>query len=361
MFKGGLAMIKTILVPLDGSERAEYALPLAARIARHSGGTLVLIRVVNIATSYWPAVPYPSVIQAAVEGELEEAVTYLETVAASPELAELEVAITARDGVASPVILAAATDYQADLIVMCSHGRTGMAHMIMGSVTEKVARHTSIPLLIVREKGGLPEASPAEISQPLRVLVPLDGSAHAQSVFEPVAALLKALVSPAQKAVIHLVRVVEGQGQGMGASPIPLIPTSHDQAQRAQRDLSRAKYHLSRVAELIREGSIAPYISKQHIAVTWSVAFDTDIARAVVRMAEIGEDAEGTGVFGGCELIAMSTHGRGGLQRLAMGSITERVLQTTKRPLLVVRPAQMIDKQNTFLEEEEKVFGNRDK
>ena len=348
-------MIKTILVPLDGSERAEYALPLAARIARHCGGTLVLIRVVNIATSYWPAAPYPPMIQAAVDGELEEAATYLETVAASPELAEVEVASAARHGVVVPVILAAATDYQADLIVMGSHGRSGMAHMIMGSVTEKVARHTGIPLLIVREKGGWPEVSPDEISQPLRVLVPLDGSAHAQVVFEPVAALLNALVSPAQKAAIHLVRVVEGQGQGMGGSPIPLIPTSYDQA---QRDLARAKHHLSRVTELIREGFIAPDISKQHIAVTWSVAFDTDTARAIVHMAESGEDAEGAGVFGGCELIAMSTHGRGGLQRLAMGSITERVLQTTQRPLLVVRPARLMDKQKSFLEEEENVLGN---
>ncbi len=347
-------MIKTILVPLDGSERAAYALPLAARIVRHSGGTLVLVHVVNIATSYWPAVPYPPMIQAAVDGELEEAVTYLETVAASPELAELEVAIMAKHGVVAPVILAAATNYQADLIVMGSHGRTGMAHMIMGSVTEKVARHTSIPLLIVREKGGWPEVSPDEVSQPLRVLVPLDGSAHAQVVFEPVAALLNALVSPVQKAAVHLVRVAEGYGQGMGASP---TPTPYDQVQRAQKDLSRAKYHLSRVTELIREGSIAPALSKQQVAVTWSVAFDTDIARAIVRMAEVGEDAEGSGVFGGCELIAMSTHGRGGLQRLAMGSVTERVLQTTKRPLLVVRPAQLVDRQKTF-SEEENVLGN---
>jgi nucleotide-binding universal stress UspA family protein len=359
MLKGGLAMIKTILVPLDGSERAEYALPLAARIARHTGGTIVFIHVVNIATNYWPAAPYPPVIQAAVDGELAEATAYLEAVAASPELAEIEVTFTARHGVVAPVILAAAVDYQADLIVIGSHGRTGMAHMIMGSVTEKVARHSSVPVLIVREKGGWPEVSPDEVAQPLRVLVPLDGSAHAQAVFEPVAALLKALVSPAQKAAIHLVRVVEGQGP-MGTSPIPTTPTASDQAQRAQRDLSRAKHHLSRVTELIRDGSIAPNLSKQHIAVTWSVAFDTDVARAIGKMAEMGEDAEGAGVFGGCELIAMSTHGRGGLQRLAMGSITERVLQTTRRPLLVVRPSQLVDRQKTFLEEEEKVFGNRD-
>lgn len=361
VFKGDIAMIKTILVPLDGSERAEYALPLAARIAHHTGGTLVLLRVINVATDYWPtmASPYPVIMQAVVDGELEEAAAYLEGVASEATLTGQKVTTSARYGVAAPVILAAAMDYQADLIVMCSHGRTGMAHVIMGSVAEKIARHTNVPLLIVREKEGVPEASPTKLSQPLRVLVPLDGSAHAQAVFEPVADLLTALASPTQKTAIHLVRVVEGQGQTTAATF-----DQQDKASGAPRDLSKAKQHLSQITESIQEGSIAPEISKQQIAVTWSVAFDTDVARAIVHTAESGEDAEGAGVFGRCELIAMSTHGRGGLLRLAMGSVTERVLQTTKRPLLVVRPlaaghAPVVNKQKTFLEEDENVLGNR--
>lgn len=330
-------MIKTILVPLDGSERAEYALPLAVRLARHSRSMLILIRVVNIATDYWPtmAAPYPLVMQGVVDTELEEAATYLETVATSAELAGLEVATTVRYGIVAPVILAAATDYQPDLIVMCSHGRTGMAHVIMGSVAEKIARHTSVPLLIVREKRGLPEVSPAEVSQPLRVLVALDGSAHAQAVLEPAAALLTALTESAQKAAIHLVRVVEPAAN------------QQDEMQEAQSDLSRAKRHLIQVTQLIGEGSLAPEISRRQVGVSWSVVRDTDVARAIVRMAENGEDAEGAGVFGGCGLIAMSTHGRGGLHRLAMGSVTERVLHATKRPLLVVRPSEMIDRQKS--------------
>src|SRR5579859_3759520 len=250
--KGDPTMLKTILVPLDGSERAEYVLPLAARLIRNAGGRLVLLRVVNIATDYWPAItaPYPSIMQSAVDGELEAATSYLESVAASAELAGQEVITMARHGVATPVILAVATEYNADLIVMCSHGRTGMAHVIMGSITEKVARHSLIPVLIIRDKEGLPEVSPTEIPQPMRVLVPLDGSAHAQAVFEPVAALLSALVSPAQKAAIHLVRVVEGQEQAAA-------PTSagEGEVQRAPKGLSKAKRHLGRMTELIRDGA----------------------------------------------------------------------------------------------------------
>ena len=87
--------------------------------------------------------------------------------------------------------------------------------------------------------------------------------------------------------------------------------------------------------------------------VNWSVALDPDRANAIVRVAENGEDAQGVGAFGGCDLIAMATHGRGGLQRWAMGSVTERVLHMTKRPLLIVRPAGVVEKQERSLEGEE--------
>jgi nucleotide-binding universal stress UspA family protein len=67
-------------------------------------------------------------------------------------------------------------------------------------------------------------------------------------------------------------------------------------------------------------------------------------------VAENGEDAEGAGVFGGCDLIAMATHGREGLQRWAMGSVTERVLHATKYPVLIVRPTQVMYKKEPDLE-----------
>ncbi len=113
----------------------------------------------------------------------------------------------------------------------------------------------------------------------------------------------------------------------------------------AYKALSRVEPYLDQTIELIRQGTLAPEISKQHIAVRWLVALDTDVAKGIVRMAETGEDAEGADrLAGACQLIAMSTHGRGGLQRLAMGSVTERVLHSTKRPILVVRPPEEVHK-----------------
>jgi nucleotide-binding universal stress UspA family protein len=326
-------MLKTILVPLDGSERAEYVLPLVARLASHTNGTIVLVRVVNIVTTYWPAVPYPLMMQSAVDGELKEATAYLERIAALALLSGIEVTYTARHGVIAPVILAAAAEYHADLIVMCSHRRSGVAHAIIGSVAEKIVRHASIPILIIDEKEELPQVSPAATSQPLHALVPLDGSAHAEAALEPAAELLTALSEPAQKVTISLVRVVEpATGQ-------------QEELHVAYKALSRVEPYLDHTIESIQEGTLAPQISQQHIGVNWLVALDTDVARGIVRMAETGADAEGTDILGGgSQLIAMSTHGRGGLQRLTMGSVTERVLHSTKRPILVVRPPEEVHK-----------------
>jgi nucleotide-binding universal stress UspA family protein len=340
-------MFKTILVPLDGSSRAEYALPLAAQLARHAGGTIVLIRVVNFATDYWPVIPspVPLVMKSAVNGEMQEAGAYLESVASSSELAGIKTLTTERYGVVAPVILATATEYHADLIVMCSHGYTGVAHVLLGSVAEKVARHASIPVLVVREKSVAGVLNPAKVAQPLRMLVPLDGSASANTALEPAAELLTALAAPGQKMALHLVRVVEPAAE-QGEAALA--------AQR--RRLSQARRYLNQTTDLIQDGYMAPIFARQHVPVTWSVALDADRARAIVRVAENGEDAEGAGVFGGCDLIAMATHGREGLPRWAMGSVTERVLHETKRPLLIVRPAAVVERQTSSFETREHVI-----
>jgi len=341
VFKGEATMLKTILVPLDGSLRAEYVLPIAARLARHTGGTLVLVRVVSFATDYWPAIsaPYPSTMQAAVDGEMKEASTYLEKVASSAELAGLEATTTAKYGSAAPAILTTATEYHADMIVLCSHGYTGVVHVIMGSVAEKIARHSSIPVLIVREKAELPGIDSTQTSEPLRALVPLDGSSLAMVALEPAAMVLAGLAAPTQQTALHLVRVVKP------------APNHKDELLIAQRGLTRARSYLSRTTELIREGYIAPTISQQQMPVSWSVALDADSARVIVGISENGEeDREGALAFGGCDLIAMATHGRGGLQRLAMGSVTEQVLHATRHPILIVRPLEVAYTQEPSLE-----------
>ncbi len=160
----------------------------------------------------------------------------------------------------------------------------------------------------------------------------------AKAALEPAASLITALAAPAPGA-LHLVRVVKP-------------PTAENEEQDLEAGdarepiLHKAKRYLRATVEHLHEGLVAPAVADLKLAVTWSVAVDTDVAGAIIRVAENGEDAEGAGVFGGCDVIAMATHGRGGIQRWAMGNITERVLNATRLPLLVVRPPDMMDKSN---------------
>ncbi len=98
--------------------------------------------------------------------------------------------------------------------------------------------------------------------------------------------------------------------------------------------LHMAKTYLSSIADQFHSGPLA----RLNLSITWSVAVAQDVAHAIIQMAENGEDAEGAGAFGRCDLIAIATHGRGGLQHWVMGSVTERVLGATKLPILIVRP-----------------------
>jgi nucleotide-binding universal stress UspA family protein len=326
-------MFKTIIVPLDGSRRAEAALPVARRIAQHTGATLVLVRIVSFLSEYWPATvtTYPSLAQAVVETDLAEANAYLETIASLDELVGITVRTTAQFGPPAPTILAVAIAYQSDLIVLCSHGTAGMIHWMMGSVAEKIARHAMIPVLVVREAGTHLGEPLMDLAQPLRMLIPLDGSDGAQAALEPGANMLRALAAPGQKSALHLARVCQAP---VGDHETP------EQLARDGNELEQARGFLRQTARQIREGVLAPSIAEHSLPVTWSLLLDTDIADALLRVAEQGEDTAGAGTFGGCDLIAISTHGRSGFRRWMLGSITERILHATRRPILIVHPPE---------------------
>lgn len=92
------------------------------------------------------------------------------------------------------------------------------------------------------------------------------------------------------------------------------------------------------LADQLREGLFASPVADLKLSITWSVTVDTDIAAGIIRVAEQGEDAEGTGVVDSSQVIAMATLGYSRLQQWVMGSITLRVLHATRLPLLIVRP-----------------------
>ena len=325
-------MFERILVPLDGSRRAEQALPIAARLARASRGTVVLLRVVSIPNalvSYVALEPLP--IEEDIEAAREEARNYLDRITTGSSLIDIHTETEVILGLAAATILSAVNAHHIDLIVLCSHGYTGLTRWFMGSVAEKVAHHSPVPVLVLREGGPLPVGPHPGAESPWRVLVPLDGSARAQAAIAPAAQLSAALSAPARGA-LHFTRVV--------VQPDP------DEISRRKREaiIHKAKEYLGTTVEQIREGQIARDVADLQLTITWSVTIDADIASGIIRVAEGGENVEGAGVFGRGLLIAMTTRVANGLPRWIMGSITGRVLHATRLPLLIVRPPDMLDK-----------------
>jgi nucleotide-binding universal stress UspA family protein len=323
-------MFQHILIPLDGSKRAERAIPVAARIAHASGGSLMLLRVAGPYIEFGTYMTEPSVfIQDALETDLTRAINYLARIKASQDLAGIETIVAVRSGGATLTILDIAQAQHIDLIVMCSHGETGFKRWILGSVAQQVARHSPLPVLVLNEYGPLPTSSFPDPTRPLRALmglVALDGSVGAEAALEPAAKLVAALAAPA-RGILRLTRVVNlpAHEQGCG-SHMHIDPLMREDI------LSDAKTYLSGVADRLHSGPLADL----KLTMVFSVALGRDVASALLNVAETGKDAEGTAMLGSCDLMALATHGRGGLQRLALGSVTERVLEATQRPLLVV-------------------------
>jgi nucleotide-binding universal stress UspA family protein len=309
-------MFKRILVPLDGSTRAESALPVAARIARAYGGSLTLLQVVEATTQQG------AYLEPLIEDEKAEATSYLEKVVTSAELAGVKTDIKVRVGAVAHTIITEAQASHENLIVMCSHGYTGFKRWALGSVAQKIARHAPVPVLILREGDTLSTLSP---EKPVRALVPLDGSPFSEAVFEPAVYLVFGLAySLAQAGEVHLLRVIDlPLTRGRMRSQANLDPQMQQQAQQ------EAQTYLSKLIARLDEGGLA----ELDIEASASVESDPDVAEAIVQQAE-GVEA------GKYDLIAMATHGHGGLDHFITGSVTERVLHTTKLPLLVVRPSQ---------------------
>lgn len=332
-------MFERILVPLDGSPRAEHAIPVAARLAQASSGTVVLLRVAGLPSAF---VPYPSAdpwtIQRIVDADVAEAKDYLEGVARSDRLTGVQLETEVIVGVAATTILSVAEAGCFDLIVLCSHGYSGMKRWLLGSVAEQVGRYAAVPVLLLREGGPALVGTPPQAEGPLRALIPLDGSARAEAAIEPAARLITALAAPGP-ASLHLTRVIA-----------QLEPTESGQ-HKWEAQMREAKQYLSSTVARLWEELTADGLSTSKLAITWSVICDDDIAAGILRVAETGEATEEVGVSGISDVIAMATHGYSGIRRWAMGSITERVLHASRIPLLIVRPAEMIDQHRQVQEQ----------
>jgi nucleotide-binding universal stress UspA family protein len=156
--------VSTVLVPLDGSPLAEGALPRASEIAAESGARLVLLRAVEAST-----------ILGTDRVELEvrmvrEAEDYLAGVSArATALGARAVSTSVWYGPPAWAIAEAVRLYRVDLVVMTSHGRSGLGRLVLGSVAETVLRSTRTPILLLRDAKAPIASLPAGLPAPTRV------------------------------------------------------------------------------------------------------------------------------------------------------------------------------------------------
>jgi nucleotide-binding universal stress UspA family protein len=333
-------MFQRILVPLDGSARAEEALPTAAYLARTTGASLFLLRVVTPSFTYASPYPYswesPDVLERAMEEGQGEAYDYLSRLVLTEHLDDIHHYVAVDDGTPVPRILHFVHENQIDLIVMRSHGATGIKRWLLGSVARGIVRRSSVPALVIRDACGPAINNPQELQHTPRILVPLDGTPFAESALLPAAQLVAALASPAQ-GTIHLTRTILYIRED-GERRKELIAKINKDTR------TEAEAYLKNVEQRFYNGDLAQF----HLHITSSVVPHSDHAEVWKRIIEEAGQAQlrslsapasaNAPACASCDVIAMATHGRHGLEHLLEGSVTESVLDASTYPLLVVHP-----------------------
>jgi nucleotide-binding universal stress UspA family protein len=298
-------MFTRLLIPLDGSKTAESVLPYAHFLAANLKTSVELLSVVDVAeiASHIPA-DRARHLDTLVQEGMRHSEAYLKAVADT--FAGTNVKRTVENGRAEDVIVERAGVDNGTLITMATHGRSGLNRWLLGSIAEKVLRGTANPLLLVRAREETLNQDQAAIKS---VAVPLDGSEVAESVLPTVIEVAKRL-----NLEITLFR----------AYNIPYYSYSGGDAYAINLDelLAQAKdevsEYLDKKASEVKECGI----EKVSYVIREGFTADEIISFAETRPAT---------------LIAMCTHGRSGVKRWVLGSITETVVRHSADPILVVR------------------------
>ncbi len=293
-------MYSQILVPLDGSKIAENVLPYARFLAAKLKIPVRLISVVETpAPAHADKLLYldPLIERAAATNR-----EYLVRVAKT--FAGANVTIGVEKGNPEEVILANAEADAGILIAMATHGRSGVSRWLLGSIAEKIVREAKNPVFLVRAKDNADTVAQAMLNS---IIVPLDGSQTAETVLPTVIELATAM-----KLKVVLLQVF---------SLKQIIYSYKDyiadfaELQNLSRS-SAARYLESKEPELKNAG-----------LEVLTVVSEGEAAETIIELAKGSPDS----------LIVMCTHGRSGVRRWMLGSITEKVARHAEDPVLAIR------------------------
>lgn len=283
-------MFKRVLVPLDGSPTSERVLPVARALAPEADWTFLRVGDLSLTASI-QVVGFRQILRSELQNQLEHLVTKY-TGRLGSITSQFEVGDTA------DAILRESKPGERDLVAMTTHGRTGMARFMLGSVAEKVVRGSEIPVLVVRN-----EATPRNGETVIKnIAVALDGLPSSEQALKPTVEIARET-----GATIHFLHVLE------------VVRNSKD------TELGRTILDSpTRFQDRVRH--VAADVSNQGIKTEVCVTTGIPEARIVDFCRENPID-----------LLVMATHGRSGLGRCFLGSVTERVLRNSEAPMLITR------------------------
>ncbi|MFB6171057.1 MAG: universal stress protein [Haloarculaceae archaeon] len=282
-------MYETLVVPTDGSDLSGRALDRAVALAETYGAT---VHVVHVVTSTALSTAEGGAVLQLLETDGRDLVT---AAADRVRAAGATVETATLTGAPHRAIVDHADRLGADLIVMGTHGRTGLAHVALGSVAERVVRSAPVPVLTV----GPSAPTDGEVDG---VLVPTDGSAAAATALPHAFEL-----ATRYGATVHALSVVDDAVYGIEASMTGFVD-----------DLSTAS-----------EEAVEVVASRAPADCSLVTAVERGTPHAEIDAYVAAHDVD---------LVAMGTHGRSGLERLVLGSVTARVVRSAPVPVLAVPP-----------------------
>lgn len=298
-------MYRKILIPLDKSALAERVLAHLHLFATPGESEILLVHALQLTQVGTDAYIAARLLNAT----RQEAIQYIADKAEALHAQGFHVQTQVWSGHPPLVIDRIASEGEVDLIAMSTHGRTGVARWALGSVADAVVRHALWPVLLVR-------TNEEPINAALRrIFVPLDGSALAESALPHAKQLARRT-----GAELLLMRAVPPLAINQWAA---LLDDEAIVAQILEGHAVDAETYLTEIARGLRDEGLCARMLLLH----------NEAAEAIVQSAA----AEGA------DLIAMATHGRGGLARWMHGSVASRVLGATHCPLLLVRGAQVVE------------------
>lgn len=295
-----------IVVPLDGSKFSEAALPVAIGLANCLTARIELVSVFEdepiVATWQLSAVEMRALL-----------IDYLKAVEQRMESRSTgTVSSTVVSGPVSQSLEEHAARTKPDLIIMSTHGRGPMSRAWLGSVADHVTRHVGMPVLLVRPEEGA-EVGLADVHRFRRILVPLDGSDRAEASLE-----WATRIARATGAALSLIRIV--------APPLPLSsPYLPHVIAETEQALEAGRREATAYLE-----SIAGRLEKDGLDVPTEVGVGVSAAPGILRHAEQER----------VDLIVITTHARGGLQRLVLGSVADKIVRAAHVPVLVTRASR---------------------